>query len=608
MFSTKRLALPLALAAFLCFGLPAQAEFLILAQDDDTITELTNGSLLTINSEGIGERVDTTIRIKFDGPANSTGRVEEPDLTGSLTFGVTTSAELPLVLQPGGVMDFRLRFTPTGIGPFTARLNLKLVQTNAGIADQPIDVLVILTGQAPDYTVSFEFPGGNETLLADGAVLPFPDTELDDSTTATMTITNRGTAPGSIETVAIDGGGVFELTGLALLPSAVSAGGELRFEVVFTPTSRANFGGSLAITFGAGSRNVVLSGRALGTLLTYEMILGSNVTPIQGGDTLVWEDITRSGEEGATTFRITNGGDVEVDITTITTTGGDFLLEGTPSLPLTLDPGQTTQFLVIFEPIEVGVSSGELRINDTIFLLSGTVNGIPAVTIGSGDQIVGPAEQPVVSVTLSEPYPVELNGVLEIDFLSDVFSNDPSIQFSTGGRRSEFTIPAHETQARFASGAQELRVQTGTVAGIIALSSSFETTLTSIDLTPISPPTTTLTILRARPEVRSLILTAATLTSISFEITGFATSRSVTDFEVRLTPAAGANLETTVLQADVANTFNAYYQGGSSTAFGSQFTATVNLNVDGDVEAVQSVSVNVENAEGTSETWTVDLQ
>ena len=608
MFSPKRLALSLTLTAFLCSGLPAQAEFLILARDDDTVTELTNGSLLTINSDGIGERVDTTIRIQFDGRDTSTGRVEEPDLTGSLTFEVTTSAELPLVLQSGDIMDFRVRFTPTGVGPFTARLTLNLVQTDTGKPDRTMDVLVILTGQAADYTLSYEFPGGNETLLPEGAVLPFPDTELDSSTTATMTVTNRGTAPGSVEAVVIEGGGVFEITGLALLPSVVPAGGRLRFEVVFTPNEQANFGGSMTITFSAGSRNVVLSGRALGFVLSYQSIVGSNVTNIQGGDTIVWEDVTRSGDEGATTVRVTNGGNVEVDITTITTTGGDFRLQGTPSLPLTLDAGQTTEFLVIFEPIEVGVSSGELRINDAIFLLSGTVNGIPAVEIGSGAQVVGPAEQPTVSVTLSEPYPVELDGILEIDFLSDVFSNDPSIQFSTGGRRAAFTIPAHETEARFAAGAQELRVQTGTVAGIIALSASFETTLTSIDLTPTNLPTTSLTILRARPEVRSLILTVETLTRISLEVTGFATSRSVTDLEVRLTPAAGADLQTTVLQADVENTFNTYYQTGSSTTFGSQFTATVNLDVDGDVEAVQSISVNLENAEGTSETSTVDLQ
>ncbi len=607
MFSPKRLALSLILAAFLCSGLPAQAEFLILAQDDDTVTELTNGSLLTINSDGIGERADTTIRIQFDGRDTSTGRVEEPDLTGSLTFEVTTVAELPVVLQPGDIMDVRVRFTPTGVGPFTARLTLNLVQTDSGMPDRMMDVLVILTGQVADYTLSYEFPGGNETLLPDGAVLPFPDTELDSSTTATMTVTNRGTAPGSVEAVVIEGGGVFEVTGLALLPSVVPAGGKLRFEVVFTPNEQASFGGSMTITFSAGSRNVVLDGRALGFVLSYQSIVGSNVTNIQAGETLVWEDVTRSGDEGATTVRITNGGNVEVDITTITTTGGDFRLQGTPSLPLTLDAGQTTEFLVIFEPIEVGVSSGELRINDAVFLLSGTVNGIPSVEIGSGDQIVGPAEQPTVSVTLSEPYPVELSGTLEIDFLSDVFSNDPSIQLSTGGRRADFTIPADATQALFGGGAQELRVQTGTLAGVIALSASFETTLTAIDLTPTNLPTTTLTILRARPEVRSLILTAETLTSLSLEVTGFATSRSVTDLEVRLTPAAGADLQTTVLQADVENTFNTYYQSGSSTTFGSQFTATVNLDVDGDVEAVQSISVNLENAEGTSETSTVDL-
>ena len=91
-------------------------------------------------------------------------------------------------------------------------------------------------------------------------------------------------------------------------------------------------------------------------------------------------------------------------------------------------------------------------------------------------------------------------------------------------------------------------------------------------------------------------------------MTGFATSRSIQDIELSFTPAAGASLDASTIVADVENAFNSYYQGGGSMAFGSQFTATVNLNVDGDVDAVDRISVNVGNAEGVSETLTVSVQ
>ena len=50
----------------------------------------------------------------------------------------------------------------------------------------------------------------------------------------------------------------------------------------------------------------------------------------------------------------------------------------------------------------------------------------------SGNQ--QPLAQPLVGLSLASPYPLALNGTLAITFDSDVFSDDPAIQFSTGGR------------------------------------------------------------------------------------------------------------------------------------------------------------------------------
>ena len=144
----KRLRfLPLiALALSLWAAGPARGQFLILAQDDDTVTELTNGSILTLDAAGIGQTVESRLRIQYNGQDNTTARVEEPDLNGSLTFAVSTSADLPLQLQPGDIMDFRVRFTPTGIGPFTARLNLNLSHSRVSAPDLNFDILVVLNG------------------------------------------------------------------------------------------------------------------------------------------------------------------------------------------------------------------------------------------------------------------------------------------------------------------------------------------------------------------------------------------------------------------------------------------------------------------------------
>jgi hypothetical protein len=603
----RRLSLILLAASILAGADMARADFLVVARDDDTVTELVNGSSLTLNSEGIGSAVSTTLRITFTGPATSSGEVDEPELTGSTTFAVTTAGELPSVLDSGDIFDFRLTFTPTGVGPFTARLVLKLTQRDAGAPDRERDVLINLTGQAADYTLSFEFPDGNETLLPEGAVLAFPDTERDQSTTATMIVTNRGTGPGSVQSVTIDGDDAFEVSGLALLPSVVDAGRDLRFDVIFTPPAPAAFQGSLDIRFGVGSRNVILVGREAGAAFQYETTVNGSSNPIQIGDTLSF-DITQTGDENATRFRVTNGGQLESVVNTIAVTGDDFSLVDEPILPRALDPGQSVEFGVAFDPEGVGASAGQLEVNAALFLLSGTVAALPSASIAPTDQVVEPADQLPVGVTLSEAYPVDLKGTVTLNFFSDVFSDDPTVQFSAGGRQADFVIPANRTEAEFRSTSQDLFLQTGTVAGSIELTSTFETVDTEIDLTPSLPPRSVLSVLRDKPELRALTLGTVTGTSISLQVTGFATPRSVTDLLFQFTGVADGGLQTTSLQANVENAFVAYYQTGQSSSFGSQFTATVSLNVDGNVNDIAAIEIRAENAEGVSESLSVELQ
>ena len=78
-------------------------------------------------------------------------------------------------------------------------------------------------------------------------------------------------------------------------------------------------------------------------------------------------------------------------------------------------------------------------------------------------------QQPLLDVTLSDPYPVAITGRLTLAFVpASGMPDDPAVQFSTGGRSAAFTIPANATHATF-TGAQ-LAVQSGSVTGSIKFS------------------------------------------------------------------------------------------------------------------------------------------
>jgi hypothetical protein len=220
-----------------------------------------------------------------------------------------------------------------------------------------------------------------------------------------------------------------------------------------------------------------------------------------------------------------------------------------------------------------------------------------------------------VSFSLNANYPLALNGVLTLGFTSDVFSNDPTVQFSSGGRTIPFTIPANSRQAIFPNGATQVRIQTGTVAGTVTLTPSFATTGGAIDMTPANPPALTLTIPQASPQLLSVAVSAKTTSGFTLLVTGYATGRSITQMDFQFTPVAGENVSTSRLSLNVEPSFLAWYQGTASSAFGSLFTATIPFTLQGDVknvtsvvDTIQSVSVTLTNRQGASAARSVDLR
>ena len=714
-----RYGLPLLLTAF-AIAPSARGQFVVLAQDEDTVTELRNGSTVAFESEGVGDSVTIRVSVTYQGPDRSTATVGVPDLAGSRTFEFRADRPLPGDIVPGRTADFDVTFTPTGTGPFSSRFTLNLTQKELGKQPVPMNVVLNLSGVVADYTVSFQLLGeGNETLVGDGGLFEFPETELEETSTATVIVTNRGSGPGTVEDIVFAGEDVFVVSGIPLLPADVLAGRDVRFTLEFTPVDRRRSFAAMNVRFGLGSQAIAIQGPGVGATFSHESIIDGVVTPIAEGGKITLPQ-TELGEETSITVRVRNTGNFEGDVSTITVTGDAYSLSDTPILPATLNLGDETSFTITFAPAESGLNAGQLRVNDLTFDLEGealgseiiyttisgsttstveppetlvfpqtrigrvspvvleitnsgnvakTITGIgasgssfsleglpalptslepgrklaftinfeptntgpltgsitvdaatftlsgvgeeledlPAVSIGGAGGAVGAAQQIVTSLTLAEPFPVDIEGTLILSFTSEVFSNDPAVQFSTGGRTVSFTIPANQATAEFATGTQEVLFQSGTVAGTITLSPTFRSEVGGFDVTPDPAPELAFSVGRAAPELRSLQVTNINDLGFAVQVTGFATSRTMNELSFQFSGSSGSDLTTSSITANVETSFRSWFQGAQSTGFGSQFTATINFNVDGDINSIASVSVTATNEAGVSSPVSINL-
>jgi hypothetical protein len=166
----------------------------------------------------------------------------------------------------------------------------------------------------------------------------------------------------------------------------------------------------------------------------------------------------------------------------------------------------------------------------------------------------------------------------------------------------------------FPDGSNQIRLQSGTVAGSITLTPSFATE-GGINLTPTNPPGLTLTIPESAPRLLNVVLQAKTANTITLAITGYATGRSITQMTFDFTPATGENVQTTRLSLNVESNFLAWYQSMPSQQFGSMFTATVPFTLAGDIEdattvadTIQSVNVTLVNRQGNSNAMSLNLR
>jgi len=521
---------------------------------------------------------------------------------------------IPLLPAGGGIasgssLPIGVNYAPTAVENDTAQITI----TYQGGATATIT----LTGSGITSTFSYKYlVGSTATTVTPGGTITFPGANVGSSSSLIVQVTNTGSASGTINSVSTSnppgGGATFTLTNPITLPTTLTgAGNSFSVPLTFTPTQAGAQTGGLLI----GNDFFVLSGQGLGPNLTYAYTSGGVTTtvPATGGSVLFGS--TPVGESEQVTFTVTNSGSLPATLSLIGTTpaNGPFTVSVAPQ---TLAPNKSYSFTITFAPTVTGISSGTLMVNTTSITLAGdgtAPKALPSYTISGPSGNVSPASQSNVSLTLSQPYSVDLNGTLALTTQGNLGS-DPNVEFTNGARTVDFTIPAGSTSADFAGEGSEIEVQTGTVAETVTLAPTFATS-GGVDVTPASPTTLQFTIASLAPTLENVQVTNQTATSFTLVIVGYSTTRSLSSVNVTFNPASGFNLAATQFPFNVGQTSAVWFQSTGSIAFGGQFQITIPFTLAGPVsatttplDAIATVSVTASNSIGTSSSSQTNVQ
>jgi hypothetical protein len=165
---------------------------------------------------------------------------------------------------------------------------------------------------------------------------------------------------------------------------------------------------------------------------------------------------------------------------------------------------------------------------------------------------------------------------------------DPAVLFSTGGATARFRFDAGSTTAVFDTPA--LAFQSGTVSGVLLVQAALS------DGPVASHP---ISVLDSAPVIRSVLATR-TATGFEVTITGYSTTRELTEARFRFGPAPGETLAASEVTIPLRTLAEEWYASPESRMFGSQFTYRQVFTVTGSSSAIASISVKLSNTIGDS--------
>ncbi|HLH00047.1 MAG TPA: choice-of-anchor D domain-containing protein [Bryobacteraceae bacterium] len=184
----------------------------------DGTTETAVGSLYNVGSVAPGDTLLTRFRVRNTGAGAAT--LQTLSLAGS-GFQFAAAPSLPYVIAPGSEAEFKVNFTPTTTGTFTAFLVVNSIDiTLQGAASSAASLML----------------AGSQTPLSAGAVVDFGSVTRGGSKVQAFLLFNAASANVTVASVVVTGTafrGPIDLT----TPVHLSPGQSASFEIAFEPQS-----------------------------------------------------------------------------------------------------------------------------------------------------------------------------------------------------------------------------------------------------------------------------------------------------------------------------------------------------------------------------------
>jgi hypothetical protein len=526
--------------------------------------------------------------------------------TGVISGTPTAQGNYAFVIQ---VRDAAGQTTQKG---FTLVINAGLAivsvgQLESGTIGAPFSLLLAASGGSPPYTWRIEsgaLPPGLTLNTATGAVTGSPSAEgtfnfavevrdsagqtartpLTLTVISTLSITTgaqlpAGTVRASYSARLVAAGGTAPYTGWRVVSGTLPPGLSLiptTGELTGTPTQAGDFVFTAAVSDAANrtvSKQFALTVNPPGLAITTAAALPGATYGSAYSQTLQADGGIEPYRWAVTSGALPQG---------LSLGAGTGVLNGSP---LGVGPFAFT----------VTVTDNAARTATREFTLQVAPPAPPAVQIGGPADNAEAATQPRIELTLAQPYPLEMQGTIELTFEPDAVNNadDPAVRFANGTRSIRFRVPANASSALFEG---TPAFQTGTVAGTLR----FQPRLSASGVALPAPAPRLVRVLRAAPVLRGVQVTR-NASGFEVVVTGYSTSREVTQAAFRFTPSSGANLQTTEITIPLSTLAGAWFAGAESRTFGGQFTYRQPFNIAGEQAAVGSVSVQLSNATGGSQ-------
>jgi len=583
---------------------PAFSQLFLRVDQGGQSSVVANGGVVTLRSPAIGQAVSATVTVSYLGVSNAAFS-SSPQISGS--GDITVSGANGVTLNPAQSTSLTLEFTPQSTRLSQSELVWFFKEQGAsyyGVLN------LTLVGEVPGIVLSSIQSNGNYAPLANGSTLDFPATPIHLNSDVTISLLNQGSAPGIINSIAIAGES-YQLLGLPPLPLTLNPGVELKITSRFLPESVGAQSGSLQVSLDSGVSSITLEGTGISSFFSYQLTQGGQTSALVPGQAIAINPTT-VGKTTSLLIQFTNQDTIPLTISSIAVNGAGFAFSDGPFLPLTLQPQQTQSITITYSPTQVTVPTGRLLIGSDTFVL-GAPQSVPAVLppyeFTGSTTVDQPFQQPAIGLSLSAPYPVDLQGTLTLSTETNSYAKDPAVQFSSGGTQVAFTIAAGTLQAVFPLGSQQITFQTGTVAERIVITPSF-VAATGQDVTPATPTLLQVDIPRLAPTVLSVSIGSVSAAGFSLVVTGFSTTRSLDHLTVQFKGARGVTLPTSDVTIDVSTSATLWFQSLTSQSLGGffsieiPFSTTVNGSGSGLTSGlprfIAAISVSATNEVGTS--------